>query len=171
MNEKITLWERHLPSPVECLVIMELRWNENDIRHIELYYAQLDSSGKLKKIEKEQPIYYSKNVTGGSIFQEEDSFEIEKRCENYLDGLTDGCKRKVNFLFVEPEKEKAREYSYLFSEERFPWHSYDISELPKIYNFYNDFIMRIFQSTKCEYLKKEIERQNFISSLFKIESQ
>ena len=170
MNEKMKFYYRDLPTPVDNVSIIELRCEENSFIYYEIFYANLDIYGKLKsrgfsKISNsnlEDAAANTIEYLGGKDNYKE---EIEK----VFDTLTSGTKKHVSFKFVNPEMYKAGEYSYLFSESRLPWITYDILEISKFYDSYKSFIDKVYTKTKCNKFKELVDRYKKIESFFIIE--
>ncbi|WP_288569865.1 hypothetical protein [uncultured Treponema sp.] len=169
MNEKIKLHYRDLPHPIEGIVALELRWEESGKIFFEVFTANLDANGSVKG-----KVCYK---TASSNLSSPDPTTIsmlgaeryKKEIENTFDNLIEGEKRHLNCVYVNPEMCKAGEYSFLFSESRLPWYSYDISEISKFYDFYKEFLEKVYTKTTCQSFKDSMDFQAKIRSLFTIE--
>ena len=170
MNEKMKFYYRDLPTPVDNVSIIELRWEENSFIYYEIFYANLDVHGNLKSL----IFCKTSNSNLGDINQNtieylgKDNYKVE--IEKVFDILTDDTKKQVSFKFVNSEMYKVGEYSYLFSEARLPWVTYDILEISKFYDAYQSFIDKVYIKTNCNKFKELVDRYKKIKSLFIIET-
>lgn len=170
MNEKIKLYFRDLPSPVENLVVLELRWEEGSKIFYEVYSANLDVNGNLRSKINYKTASSDFSSADPNTIKELGEKKYKQEIDNTFDNITEGEKKHLNLVYVNPEMCKAGEYAFLFSETRLPWNSYDISELSKFYDFYKEFLDKISKKTNCKSFKDSMELQAKIRSLFKIET-
>lgn len=169
MNEKIKLQYRDLPHPIESIVALELRWEESQKLFFEVFSANVEVSGVVKGKINYKTASRDLSSADPKTITELGEERYRKEIENTFDNIVKGEKKHLNCIFVSSEIYKARDYSFLFSESSLPWNCYDISELPKFYDFYKEFLEKVLNKTNCQLFKDSMELHAKIRGLLKIE--